>query len=420
MTEFSSKEYALELDRRDSLAHFRERFSFPEANDGYSLLYMCSNSLGLQPKAASADVKGILDDWSNLGVKGHFQGESPWTKYHQRPARLMAQIVGANEDEVVMMNTLTVNLHLMMVSFYRPSPSRYKVLIEQDTFPSDRYAIVSQMNWHGLDPEECLLEVKPKPGSSTIDLEDLASILEERGNEIALVLIGNTNYYSGQFFNMHTITKLAHDAGCIVGFNCAHAVGNVPLKLNDSGCDFALWSTYKYLCCGPGAISGVYINRRHHRAQLPRLEGWWGHSMTTRFKMPSHFEPILAAEGWQISNPPVLAMAPMLSSLSLFVEAGIENLRNKSKKLTGYLELLILSLKDPRIEIITPSDPEQRGCQLSVRVKDSDKSLYERISGLGAIVDWREPDVIRVAPAPLYNSFLDVFKFYEILKIALK
>ncbi|WP_020538926.1 kynureninase [Lewinella cohaerens] len=416
MTYQATREYAQSQDDKDPMRGFRERFHLPRQANGEPFIYLCGNSLGLQPKSTKAAIDQELLDWQNLGVEGHLHAKNPWLPYHEFLTEKMAEIVGAKPIEVVMMNTLTVNLHLMMVSFYRPEGKRTKILMEADAFPSDRYAISSQLKFHGYDPAEHLVELKARDGEVLIREEDIAHILEEQGAEIALVLLGNTNYYTGQFFNMPEITKLAHAQGCMVGFDCAHGAGNVPLDLHDSGADFAVWCSYKYINSGPGSVSGCFVHERHaHDKELPRFTGWWGHNKVTRFGMRDDFDPIPGVEAWQLSNPPILSLAAIKASLEVFAEAGMNNLRQKSLALTGYLEYLVDQLPGGKISIITPRDPERRGCQLSIQVQDADKSLYEAISAAGVIADWREPDVIRVAPVPLYNTFTEVYDFVKIL-----
>jgi kynureninase len=408
------REYALGLDANDPLKSYREKFHFPKKANGHDYLYFCGNSLGLQPKITSDAINQELEDWKKFGVEGHFHAKHPWLPYHEFLTNTMANVVGAKPHEVVVMNTLSVNLHLMMVSFYRPTKSKYKILIEYDAFPSDRYAVASQAKFHGYDPSDAIIHLKAREGEHTIRQEDIESMIQENGSSIALVMIGNTNYYTGQFFDMKSITKLAHEKGSIVGFDCAHGAGNVPLDLHESGADFAVWCTYKYLNSGPGSIAGCYVNERHaSNKKLPRFEGWWGHNKTTRFGMRDDFDPIHGVEAWQLSNPPILSMAAVKASLSIFEAAGISNLRKKSKSLTSYLEKLLMDLKNDSINIITPSDPNQRGAQLSIQVKNANKQLYNDLSNQGIIADWREPDVIRVAPTPLYNSYTDAYDFVE-------
>jgi kynureninase len=413
----TSKEFALQQDREDELSRFRESIHIPKMVDGQDMIYLCGNSLGLQPKQTKSFIDQELHDWATLGVEGHFEAMNPWMPYHENLTETMAEIVGAKPHEVVVMNTLTTNLHLMMVSFYRPSGKRKKILIEADAFPSDRYAMASQIEFHGGDPERDLIFWKPRTGEHTPRIEDLKKIIEEQCEEIALMMIGAVNYYTGQFFDLKSIAQLGHKAGCVVGFDCAHGAGNVDLNLHDSGADFAVWCTYKYLNSGPGSLGGCFVHERHaENHTLPRFTGWWGHNQETRFKMRDDFEPMYGAEGWQLSNPPILSMAAIKASLALFAEAGFSRLRKKSIKLTNYLEQLLKEIEGDRISIITPSNPKDRGCQLSLAVKNADKSLFEAISAKGVIADWREPDVIRIAPAPLYNSYLDCWRFVEVLK----
>ncbi|ALM20664.1 kynureninase [Nonlabens sp. MIC269] len=417
MNKDTSLAYALELDQQDELSRFRESFHIPKHTDGTNSIYFCGNSLGLQPKATKDQLNQELEDWANLGVEGHFHAKNPWMPYHEFLTKNMATIVGAHPHEVVIMNTLTTNLHLMMVSFYRPTPKRFKIIIEADAFPSDRYAVASQASFHGYDPNLAIIEWKPRKGEHTPHLEDLKDLLETNKDEIALVMVGAVNYYTGQFFNLKEITQLGHQHGALVGFDCAHGAGNVDLRLHDSGADFAVWCTYKYLNSGPGSLGGCFVHERHaQNNELPRFTGWWGHNKETRFKMRDDFEPIYGAEGWQLSNPPILSMAAVKASLELFNEAGFHNLRNKSIQLTNYLEFLLTQINSDRISIITPTQSNQRGCQLSLAVKNADKSLFESISARGVIADWREPDVIRIAPVPLYNNYEDCWKFVNILK----
>ncbi|MCB0638801.1 MAG: kynureninase [Lewinella sp.] len=407
---------ATQLDARDPLAAYRRRFHLPRQADGTPFIYFCGNSLGLQPVTTRAYLEQELHDWEHLGVEGHFHAQHPWMPYHEFLAEAMGQVVGAKPQEVVVMNTLTVNLHLLMVSFYRPTPGRYKILIESDAFPSDRYAVESQLRFHGYDPAEALLELTPRPGEVLIRKEDIAAMLAEQGAQIALLMIGGVNYYTGQYFDLKGITELGHRYGCTVGFDCAHGAGNVPLNLHDSGADFAVWCTYKYLNAGPGSVAGCFVHERHAETfDGPRFAGWWGHNKTTRFNMRQPFDPMPGAEGWQLSNPPILSLAAIRASLDIFAEAGMDQLRAKSLLLTGYLEYLLQQIPTDRIRVITPRDPEERGCQLSIQVRDSDKTLYDELTRKGLLADWREPDVIRVAPVPLYNSFGDVYRFYELL-----
>lgn len=415
-----SKHFATDLDEKDPLSSFRNQFYIPKNNKGEELIYLCGNSLGLQPKSVAAHLDRELIDWANLGVEGHTKASNPWLSYHELLTGQMAKIVGAKPLEVVMMNTLTVNLHLMMVSFYKPTKERYKILIESDTFPSDRFAVASQLRHHGFNADEGIVYWKPKKGKNLLDYDGLEDIFKAKGDEIALVLLGGVNYYTGQYYNLKKITELAHNHGCKIGFDCAHGAGNVALDLHDSGADFAVWCSYKYLNSGPGSIAGCFVHERHaHNEQLNRFAGWWGHNKQTRFKMRDDFDQLPGAEGWQLSNPPILSMAAIKASLAIFEAAGMENLIAKSKKLTAYFEYLIEELNHEYIHIITPSNIDDRGCQLSVQVRNSDKRLFKKLTESGVIADWREPDVIRCAPVPLYNSFTDVYRMVEKLKMCL-
>ena len=412
---------AVEFDAADPLNRFREQFYFPQAKDGIEPIYFTGNSLGLMPKTARAYVDQELTDWATLGVEAHVKAKTPWLPYHEFLTGHMASIIGAKPVETIIMNSLTVNLHLMLVSFYRPTRDRNRILIEKGAFPSDRYAVESQIRFHGFDPAVSLVEIAPRAGESTLRTEDIVEIIGHDGQSIATVLLGGVNYYTGQAFEMREITAAGHAAEALVGFDLAHAAGNITLKMHDWDVDFAVWCTYKYLNGGPGAVGGAFVHERHADCdEKPRFAGWWGHDKETRFLMGPEFRPIAGAEGWQISNPPILQMAALRASLQIFEEAGIDKLVEKSRKLTGYLESLIDEIDDERIEIITPRDPKQRGCQLSIRVKGGDRSLHERVVARGVFADWREPDVIRVAPVPLYNSFKDVYKFGEILKESLE
>lgn len=408
---------AAEMDAADTLRAFRARFNFPKAKAGVEPVYFTGNSLGLMPVKAREYVDQELDDWSQLAVAGHAHAKHPWLPYHEFLTEQMAAIVGAKPIETVVMNSLTVNLHLLMVSFYRPTSERYKIVIEKGAFPSDRYAVGSQIKFHGFEPEGSLIELTPRDGESTLRTEDIIERIESEGETVALILLGGVNYYTGQAFEMQEVTAAGHRAGAVVGFDLAHAAGNLRLEMHDWDVDFAAWCTYKYLNGGPGAVAGAFVHERHATSfELPRFAGWWGHDKETRFLMGPAFKPLAGAEGWQISNPPILQMAALRASLEIFEEAGIDALCEKSVKLTGYLESLIDDIDDERIQIITPRDADQRGCQLSIRVKGGDRSLFEKISSRGVYADWREPDVIRVAPAPLYNSFADAHRFAEILR----
>ena len=409
-------DFALEQDQKDPLAHFRGRFHFPETKTGKPFIYFCGNSLGLQPDTAEQYIKEELDAWKKLGVDGHLKGKRPWLTYHELLTHYSAKLVGALDREVVVMNSLTVNLHLLMTSFYRPNGKRKKILIENNAFPSDRYAVQSQLKIHGNHPKEDLMILNPDQGE-TITTEWILDCFEHHGDEITMVLIGGVNYYSGQAFDMEAITKKAHEYNCLVGFDLAHGAGNLHLKLHDWGVDFAAWCGYKYLNGGPGAPSGVFIHERHlGKSDIPRFEGWWGHDKSTRFQMPDEFVPTTSAEAWQLSNPSIFSMAPLLASLELFHEAGIENLRKKSEKLTSYLEDLLENELEDEIEIITPKSIEDRGCQLSLRLKTVIPNIMDELHRQGILADWREPDVVRIAPVPLYNNFEDCYQFVQRMK----
>lgn len=409
--------FAKQLDTNDPLGHYREKFHIPKDENGNDLIYLCGNSLGLQPKQTQSFIQQELDDWAKLGVEGHLAAKNPWLPYHEFLAESSAKLVGAKPLEVVTMNTLTANLHFMMVSFYQPTKTRYKIIIESDAFPSDKYAVESQLRHHGYDDKEGLILWKPREGEELLRYEDLGAILEEEGDQVALILIGGVNYYTGQYFDLKRITTLGHQYGCKVGFDCAHGAGNVPLDLHASGADFAIWCTYKYMNSGPGSLSGCFVHERHaFDKDLNRFTGWWSHNKATRFNMRHEFDVLPGAEGWQLSNPPILSLAAIRASLAIFDEVGIAQLREKSKQLTGYFEYLVKELGDDVISVITPSDPEERGCQLSIQVKNANRDLHDKLTALGVISDWREPDVIRCAPVPLYNSYQDVYHMVQKLK----
>lgn len=402
------------LDLKDPLSGFRQEFDIPKDHKGDALIYLCGNSLGLQPKQTKDYIGLELEHWAKWGVEGHTKGQNAWLPYHELLTHQMAQVVGAKDSEVVVMNTLTVNLHLMMVSFYQPTKQRHKIIIEADAFPSDRYAVESQIRFHGFDPEQSLLLWKPNPETGLCELSTLKNLIEQHSDSIALIMLGNSNYYSGQVYSMAEITQLGHHFGAKVGFNLAHGAGNILCDLHQNNVDFAVWCTYKYLNSGPGSLGGVFVHERHAKAHnLPRFEGWWGHNKQTRFKMRDAFEPMEGAEGWQLSNPPILSMAAIRASLDIFERAGMNAIRQKSIQLTAYLAELLQGLDSDKITILTPLDPTQRGAQLSLQIKNSDRSLHKALTGLGVVSDWREPDVIRVAPAPLYNSYRDVYDFVE-------
>lgn len=412
--------YAKAQDEQDSLKEFRKEFIFPKNATDEEQLYFCGNSLGLQPKLTREYLNEELEDWANLGVDGHFEAKNPWMNYHEYLTKPMAKIVGAKPGEVVIMNTLTVNLHLMMVSFYQPTKERFKIVIESDAFPSDKYAVESQLKFHGFNPDEALIQWTPRQGEELCRIEDFDTIMKDHGDSIALVMIGSPNYYTGQAFPLKYITEQGHKHGCMVGFDLAHGAGNIAPNLHDTGADFAVWCTYKYLNSSPGAMAGCFVHERHaDNKELNRFAGWWGHNKDTRFNMRKGFDPMPGAEGWQLSNAPILSMAGIRASLNVFDRAGFENVRAKSIKLTNYLEFLLKQIDTDRIRIITPTNPEERGCQLSVQVKNADRSLHDKLGKAGVICDWREPDVIRLAPAPIYNSFEDVFMLVEVLKTLL-
>lgn len=413
-------QYAQQQDINDALASYRKQFHIPKDNQGKDWLYFTGNSLGLQPKSTKTYINQELEDWAKLGVEGHFQAKNPWMPYHQLLTESMAKIVGAKPIEVVIMNTLTTNLHLLMVSFYQPTKTKFKIVIESDAFPSDRYAVQTQLKFHGFNIDEGLIEWKPRHGEELLRMEDLESILEKQGDEIALLLIGGVNYYTGQYLNLKHIAKLGHNKNCMVGIDLAHGAGNIEPELHESEVDFAAWCTYKYLNSGPGSLAGLFVHEKHaHNKELKRFSGWWSHNQATRFNMRKSLEVTPGAEGWQLSNPPILSMAAIKASLDMYNEIGMKALRVKSEQLTGYFEFLINQLNNRKIKIITPSNPSERGCQLSIKVMNADKSLHQKLMESHIITDWREPNVIRCAPVPLYNSFTDVFLMVKKLKMIL-
>lgn len=417
-TEFSNTlDYARFRDQSDPLRAFRDRFHFPRFN-GREVVYFTGNSLGLQPKSTETYIKQELEDWATYGVEGHFLAKHPWMPYHEFLGPKMAKIVGALPEETVMMNQLTVNLHLLMVSFYRPTAQRFKILCEAKAFPSDQYALQSQVKFHGFNPSEAIVEVAPREGEYHLREEDILAAIKQNASSLALVLIGGVNYFTGQVFDMQAITKAGHQAGAVVGFDLAHAAGNVELKLHDWGVDFAAWCSYKYLNSGPGSVAGAFVHQNHHRNfDLPQFAGWWGHDKQSRFLMGSTYVPIPSAERWQLSNAPILSMAACRASLDIFEEAGMPALIQKSRELVAYLEFVIEEVnkeKNHCLQIITP--PQNRGCQLSIVANGYGKTLYEGLIANGVIPDWREPNVIRCAAIPLYNSFEDLHRFGEILK----
>ncbi len=409
----ATRDFALSLDANDSLGKYRKHFHVPLQANGEEHVYFCGNSLGLQPKKTKDFVDQEINDWANLGVEGHLNAKNPWLPYHEFLSKSYANIVGSKTTEVVAMNTLTVNLHLMMVSFYRPSKIRHKIIIEADAFPSDIYAVESQIKFHGYNVENSLIKLRPRPGEYTLRTEDIIDVINQEGDTVSLIMLGGVNYYTGQVFDFEQITTTAHAKSIFVGFDLAHAVGNIMLELHNWNVDFAVWCSYKYLNSGPGSVGGVFVHEKHHNSELPRLNGWWGHNKEDRFEMPDMFNPIKTAEGWQLSNPPILSLAAIRASLSIFDEVGMDRLIAKSKGLNLYLRFLLSSIDTERIDVITP---QNSGCQISIRVEDGNKDLFEKITNEGVVADWREPDVIRVAPVPLYNSYLDVYNFYKILK----
>ena len=416
MSSSIGKALAERLDREDSLGAFRERFHIPKRQNGEDEIYFCGNSLGLQPKSARRYVEEVLDAWARMGARGHFEGDHPWLPYHEFATGKLARLIGALPSEVAAMNSLTANLHLLMVSFYRPTPERHKILIEAHAFPSDRYAVESQIRFHGFDPDGSLIQAETRQGESIIRMDDLLQLVDREGESIALILWPGVQFYTGQAFALEKIVEAGHRKGCAVGFDLAHAAGNLVLNLHDSKADFAVWCSYKYLNAGPGSVAGCFVHERHaRRFDLPRFAGWWGHDKSTRFAMPPRFNPLPGAEGWQLSNPPILSLAPLLASLDLFDAAGMEALRAKSEKLTGYLERLLIERCDDKVAILTPAQPAERGCQLSIRLQDG-KPIHEGLMAAGIACDWRGPDVIRLAPVPLYNRFGDVFDVVERLE----
>jgi kynureninase len=406
----NSLSFVEKLDQSDPLRSYRGKFHYPKNKNGNEVLYLCSNSLGLQPKTAKAFVEKELNVWGEDGVLGQ---HGRWEKFHERLTHPSARLVGAKPSEVVVMNALTVNIHLLLISFYQPTRARNKIMIEKGAFPSDQYAVESQIKLHGFDPKECLIELSPRDGEKTLRTEDILQTIEKTDDKLSTIIMGGVNYYTGQAFDMKAITEAGQSVGAFVGFDLAHAAGNLFLKLHEWNVDFAAWCTYKYLCAGPGAPSGVFIHERHHDWNGSRLAGWWGQNKETRFEMGPEFDPIQTAEGWQISNSPVMGMTTLLASMEIFEEVGMTESRKKGETLTGLLEFLI-NEKLPEVFIITPED---RGCQLSLVISGG-KSIFEAITKKGVVCDWREPDVIRVAPHPLYNTYYDIYNFVELLKLS--
>jgi kynureninase len=407
-----TKNCAIKLDNNDPLSSYRKEFYYPKTNNDEEGIYLCGNSLGLQPKSVQNHIDKELNIWQKQGALGQ---HSRWEHFHERLTETTARLVGAENSEIVVMNALTVNLHLLMISFYQPTDNRYKIIVEAGAFPSDQYAIDSQIKLHGLEPKNTIIELKPRENEYSLRTEDIVNTIENCGDKLSMVLMGGVNYYTGQAFDLKTIAQAAHSVDAIAGFDFAHGAGNLDLDLHNWEVDFAVWCSYKYLCGGPGSPGGVFVHEKHENWDGPRFNGWWGNKKTTRFIMDSKFDPMVGAEGWQISNAPILAMACLRSSMAIFSDAGMPAIIKKSKKLTGYLEYLIGSLED-KIKIITPKDSKQRGAQLSIVVKKNAKEVFDSLNSNHIICDWREPDVIRVAPVPLYNSFVDAYRFYEIVK----
>lgn len=406
---------AKELDSRDPLSKMKSNFHMPKKKDGSNQLYFAGHSLGLMPKKAQDYIQEELDAWKVYGVEGHFHAKHPWLPYHENLTSSFAKLVGAKESEVVSMNTLTVNLHLMMVSFYRPSKTKFKILIENNTFPSDKYAVDSQARFHGFNPAEAVMELKADEGTITVSEDSLLSQIEKNADSLALVMLGNCNYLSGQKFNFEKIVKLCHSKGIMVGFNLAHGAGNLAMKLHDWGADFAVWCSYKYLNSGPGGLAGAFVHERHlGKKDIPRFEGWWGHDKSTRFKMGPNFEPIPTIEAWQLSNPPIFQLASLRASMELFDQAGIENLRERGDRLTNYFEDLLNKKVGDFVKVISPRN--SRGSMLCIRYSKNPRELYQKLTERGAIVDFREPDILRMTPAPLYNSFEDIFHLVELIE----
>ncbi|MEZ4925689.1 MAG: kynureninase [Saprospiraceae bacterium] len=413
----NSQVFAQKLDSQDPIKSYRDQFIFPQ-HAGKPVRYFCGNSLGLQPVAAKQALLDELDQWAEFGVEGHFKGNKPWMYYHKFLTEPTAKLVGALPHEVVVMNTLTVNLHLLMVSFYRPDSKRYKIIMEAGAFPSDQYAIETQVKFHGFDPDQAIIEVAPREGEETLRTEDILKVIEKEKDSLALVMFSGVNYYTGQFFDLPAITRAGHQAGALVGFDLAHTAGNLPLQLHEWGPDFAVWCSYKYLNSGPGGPSGVFVHERHaNNPALPRFAGWWGHHEDERFKMKKGFIPMTGAEGWQISNAQIFSFAAHLASLKIFEDVGMEALRNKSLLLTGFLEYILRDIFTEKLpfKLISPDDPESRGCQISVLTDSNGRKLFHYLTDNGVIADWREPNVIRFAPVPLYNSFDDIWQLGQFL-----
>ena len=416
----STLEFARQQDAADPLKAYRDQFHFPSLGTD-ELVYFTGHSLGLQPKSVRPAVELELDEWAKYGVEGHFHSTNPWYSYHELLTPPMAKIVGAQESEVVCMNSLTTNIHLLFVSFYRPTKERYKIISEAKMFPSDRYLLETQAQFHGFDADDAIIEVAPRDGERLIRHEDILAAIEVNAEELAMVFFGGVNYFTGQLFDMPGLTKAAHEVGAIAAFDLAHAAGNVPLSLHDWNVDFAAWCSYKYLNSSPGNVGGIFVHERHGKSfDLPRFGGWWGHDKSTRFQMKSGFQPMVGAEGWQLSNVPVLGMSAMKASIDIFANVGMQALREKSEKLTGYLEFTIDELAagfpDAEISLITPRNPDERGSQISIDIAGRERKLFDAMIAAGVIADFREPCIIRMAPVPLYNSFEDVFVFGKVMR----
>lgn len=404
---------ALALDEQDEVRNYREQFYIPSSKNRENSIYFCGNSLGLQPLKAKDYVLQEIENWSSMGVNAHTKGDTPWLPYHELLTQYTSEIVGGRNSEVVVMNSLTVNIHLLMVSFYRPTKKRNKILIEDNAFPSDRYAVESQIRFHGFDPKDALIVMKSRENSPLLTTEEICGYIENEKDKIALIFLGGVNYYTGQVFDMETITEKGHNSGAVVGYDLAHGVGNIPLKLHDWNVDFSAWCSYKYLNGGPGCLGGIFIHENHHNKNLPRFNGWWGHNKQSRFDMVNSFDSLSGAEGWQCSNPSILPLASLRASMELFHSTGIKSLREKSKKLSAYLSY---KLKKIPIEIITPISENEKGCQLSIKLNKNGRDIFNKLTQKGVVADWREPDVIRIAPVPFYNTFHEVWEFTHLLK----
>ena len=407
--------HARQLDTQDPLRAYREAFLIPQ-HHGRNAIYLCGNSLGLQCRNVKKEIEEVLLLWHHRGVEGHFESDNNWMGYNERLKPMLSKVVGAKDSELAIMNTLTVNLHLLMMSFYKPNADRYKIIIEQDAFPSDTYAVKSQLRYHGYRAKEALITVRTSSSTDILSIEDWKRVIDAHASDTALLIAGGINYYTGQLHDIAEITKYAQQAGIIVGWDLAHAIGNVPLYLHEWGVDFAVWCHYKYMNAGPGAIAGAFVHKRHHGRSLTRLEGWWGNHEKTRFLMRDEFDPAEGAEAWVCSTPPTLAIAPLKASLEIFDHAGMDRIIEKSRRLTAYLEQLILNINHDSIAILSPTDPQSRGAQLSIKIPGANKRIFEKISDVGVICDWREPDVIRMSPCPLYNSYEDAWQAADILR----